>query len=67
MADPLVADGATLLPQLVTLRQDLHRHPELLDRLAAAYALGTLRGGMVLLLCSTRAHTLLPNRRDTGN
>jgi anti-sigma-K factor RskA len=24
---------------------DLHRHPELLDRLAAAYALGTLRGG----------------------
>lgn len=24
---------------------DIHRHPELLDRLAAAYALGTLRGG----------------------
>jgi anti-sigma-K factor RskA len=24
---------------------DLHRHPDLLDRLAAAYALGTLRGG----------------------
>jgi anti-sigma-K factor RskA len=24
---------------------DLHRHPELLDRLAASYALGTLRGG----------------------
>ena len=24
---------------------NLHRHPELLDRLAAAYALGTLRGG----------------------
>lgn len=24
---------------------ELHRHPELLDRLAAAYALGTLRGG----------------------
>lgn len=24
---------------------DLHRHPEQLDRLAAAYALGTLRGG----------------------
>jgi anti-sigma-K factor RskA len=24
---------------------DIHRHPELLDRLAAAYAIGTLRGG----------------------
>lgn len=24
---------------------DIHRHPELMDRLAAAYALGTLRGG----------------------
>jgi anti-sigma-K factor RskA len=24
---------------------DLHRHPELLDRIAAAYSLGTLRGG----------------------
>lgn len=24
---------------------DIHRHPELLDRLAAAYALGTMRGG----------------------
>lgn len=24
---------------------DIHRHPELLDRLAAAYAVGTLRGG----------------------
>jgi anti-sigma-K factor RskA len=24
---------------------ELHRHPELLDRIAAAYALGTLRGG----------------------
>lgn len=24
---------------------DLHKHPELVDRLAAAYALGTLRGG----------------------
>jgi anti-sigma-K factor RskA len=24
---------------------DIHRHPELLDRLASAYALGTLRGG----------------------
>ena len=24
---------------------DIHRHPERLDRLAAAYALGTLRGG----------------------
>ena len=24
---------------------DIHRHPDLLDRLAAAYALGTLRGG----------------------
>ena len=24
---------------------DIHRHPERLDHLAAAYALGTLRGG----------------------
>ena len=24
---------------------NIHRHPELLDRLAAAWALGTLRGG----------------------
>ena len=24
---------------------DIHRHPELLDQRAAAYAIGTLRGG----------------------
>ena len=29
MADPLVADGAALLPELVALRHDLHRHPEI--------------------------------------